>query len=110
MATKKSATKTKSGVLKVAEKIGSIAGTVVGRKNQLLRKAGEVIDNAKAKLQSITGAKKTAAKKVKKAVKKAAKNVKDSAQKVAKKASAAKKKVNTATRKAKKEAKKAVSK
>jgi hypothetical protein len=86
MATKKvPSNKIEAGVIKVAGALGAIAGTVAVKKDQLVKKAGEVIDTAKAKWKSITGAKRTAPKKVKKAVKKAATKAKGSVKKAAKK-------------------------
>lgn len=79
----------KSKLLKVAETVGTIAGTVVGKKNQLVKKAEKVIATAKEKVQELTTkkaqVKKTAKKVVKRAVKKAAKKTAE-VKRVAKKA------------------------
>src|SRR5688572_3732386 len=48
----------KSKLLKVAEKVGTIAGTVVGKKNQLVRKAEIAIEKAKEKVTEFAAKKK----------------------------------------------------
>jgi hypothetical protein len=100
MATKKQASNQgskKSKIILVAEKVGTIAGTVVAKKNQLLKKAEAAIDTAKQKVHAFTAKKipaekKAAEAKVKKVVKKAVKKAatataaaKKSARKAAKK-------------------------
>jgi hypothetical protein len=98
MATKSNS---KTGISKVAEKIASIAGTLAGKKNLLVKKASIAIDTVKSKVHDLTAPKKP----VKKAVKKAKTATKKIVKKVAGKASAAKKKGATVTRKVKKAAK-----
>jgi len=72
MATKKtpsSKSTQKSKLLQAAEKVGTIAGTIVGRKNQLVKKAEKVIQSTKAKVRDLTARKEV----IKKAAKKDAK-------------------------------------
>ena len=87
----------KSKLLKVAETVGTIAGTVVGKKNQLVKKAEKVIATAKEKVHELTAKKAKAKKTVKKAVKKAAKKaVTKAAKKTAEVKKVAKKAARTA--------------
>src|SRR5688572_28818708 len=53
----------KSKLLKVAETVGTIAGTVVGKKNQLVAKSGIAIERAKEKADELLAKKKVKVKK-----------------------------------------------
>lgn len=86
----------KTGISKVAEKIAAIAGTIAGKKNQLVKKASVAIDTVKSKVHDLTAPKKAVARK---AVKKVAKKAKVATKKVVKKAAAAKKKVKKVAKK-----------
>ncbi len=80
MAPKKSVpSKTNIVVAKVqeaAQKVAAVAGSIVGRKNQLVKKAKDALDLAKAKVHELTAEKKTTASNVKKDAKKAVRKVK----------------------------------
>jgi hypothetical protein len=72
MATKKtppSKSSQKSKLLRAAETVGTIAGTIIGKKNQLVKKAEKVIQSTKAKVHDFTTKKEV----IKKAAKKDAK-------------------------------------
>ena len=78
MATKKSTpakSTEKSKLLKVAEKVGTIAGTIVGKKNQLVKKAETVIETAKEKVHELTSKKADVKKAAKATTKKAVSKV-----------------------------------
>ncbi|MFT3909340.1 MAG: hypothetical protein QM737_07950 [Ferruginibacter sp.] len=98
MATKKQVSKkgkSKSTMIRIAEKVGEIAGRIMNEKDHLVSIAGEAIDSVKSAVPGLGGkikkAEKKAAKKpVKKTVKKAAKSIR---KKSATKKSASKKTV-----------------
>ena len=102
MATKKSVSKKpvsqkpveKSRIIKAAEKVGDMAGTAVGKKNKLVKKAKLAIDSAREKVhelrvKTIPAEKEIIKKKVQQVKKEAAKTVaaaKDSFKKAVKRA------------------------
>lgn len=113
MATRKSkATKVtaeKPTMIKIAEKVGEIAGRIVNEKEHLTSMATGAIDSVKSTLNKITAPKKKIAKKAKKVVKKAAsKSANKSANKIVKKAAVVKKKVKKAAKKVVKKAKRKI--
>ena len=127
MATKKSTPKRpkeKTTMIKIAEKVGEIAGEISVKKDQIVGIASTAIESVKSTLHNITAPKKTASKKaakavVKKAIKPVAKKAKAAVKKVAKKAvkpavkkipKAADKKVNSAKKIIKKVVKKVAKK
>lgn len=77
MAKKKSITKKsipqKTTMIKIAEKVGEIAGRIVNEKDHLVEMAGGAIDSVKTAVKNITSSKKKAT--VKKAAKKAVKKI-----------------------------------
>lgn len=96
MATKKQASKKavkeKSTMIKIAEKVGEIAGRIVNEKDHLVQMAGGAIESVKTAVQHITAKKKPTTKKlVKKAAKKVVKKAIKPAVKKVKKAVAKKK-------------------
>jgi hypothetical protein len=101
MATKKTTTsksaQPKSKLLKAAEKIGTIAGTIAGKKNQLIKKAGRVIESTKAKVHELTAKKEAVKKAARKDAKLAVKKVSGKVSEVKK---AAKKDAKIALKKA----------
>lgn len=95
-------------MIKIAGKVGELAGKIVNQKDQLVKKAGDAIDSIKTAVHDATANKKTAVKKViKKDVKKVAKKVE---KKVVKPVKKAVKKASSATNKLQKTAKKTVKK
>ncbi len=62
----------KSTLTKIAETIGTVAGEIAVKKDQLVDMASGAIDSVKETIQNITGAKKEAPKKAKAPAKKAA--------------------------------------
>jgi DNA-binding protein HU-beta len=123
MATKK-ASKQKSTLRKIGETIGTIAGNIAVKKDQLVHLTSDAIDNVKSSIHDMTTpaaaapkkakatvkkAGKTAKKEVKKAigkVKKKAAPVKKAAKKVVKKAAPAKKAIKKVVKKVAKAVKK----
>ena len=103
MATKKKATKKNAGIIKVGETIGTIAGKIAVKKDQLVHMASDAVDAVKSTLHDITAP-------AKKATKKATATVKKAAKKAVKKAAPAKKAVKKKAAAVKKTAKKAVKK
>jgi len=72
----KKATQQKSTMIKIAEKVGELAGRIVNEKDHLVAIAGGAIESVKATVQKITAPKKKATKKaVKMIVKKAPKKI-----------------------------------
>jgi hypothetical protein len=89
MATKKvnskKANKQKSTLRKIGETIGSIAGNIAVKKDQLVHLTSDAIDNVKSSIHDMTAPAAIAPKKAKAAVKKAGKTVKKAAKKVIRK-------------------------
>ena len=84
----KNAKREKTTLIKIAEKVGEVAGRIMNEKDQLVEMAGGALDSVKTAVQHITVGKKVAVKKAtvkKAALKKAA--VKKVAKKVVKKVS-----------------------
>ena len=96
MATKKAiskkATQQKSTMIKIAEKVGELAGRIVNEKDHLVAMADGAIESVKATVHNITAPKKNTLKKAaKKIVKKVAKKIVEPSAKKIKKAASAKK-------------------
>ena len=87
----------KSTMIKIAEKVGELAGRIVNEKDHLVEMAGGAIDSVKTAVQHITAStkkatvKKAAKKAVKKVAKKVEKKIKPAVKKVKKVASTVKK-------------------
>jgi hypothetical protein len=89
----------KSTMIKIAEKIGQVAGTIMYEKDHLIKIAGNAIDSVKEAIHDMTAKKEPKAKEaVKKAVLPAAKKIKKTV--AVKKVPAVKKPIKKAVKKA----------
>jgi hypothetical protein len=78
MAKKISKSKTpagKSTMVKIAEKVGELAGKIVNQKEHFVEMAGDAIDSVKEKVKGITGKKRAVKNAVKRVAKKAVKKI-----------------------------------
>jgi len=90
----------KSTVIKIAEKVGEIAGKAMNTKDRIIKKADGAIESVKKTVSSIRGKKKPVKKAAKKVARKTAKAAKKVARVAKRKAAGVKRTVKKAVKKA----------